>query len=554
MAIGLLMVSETHGETMLAPARADQHGPGARARPKRLLSPLTIRILLLNIPALGILLGGALFLGQYRDGLVEAKIEGLITQAAIIAGALGQSAAPPEAGQFDVEIARGLVLRLAVTSENRARLFDVTGRLIADSRHLGPAALEVEARDLLPPGAEDGLGRRISRGFDWLLRLSLNQPRLPPYKESGAQSAGDYGEVMIALTGEVGTGLRQMSDGEMIVSVALPVQRFKLVLGALMLSAGAADIEIRVREVRIAILQVFGLALLVTILLSIYLSGTIARPVRKLAIAAHGAGLRTSRRNTIPDFTGRHDEIGDLSGALRDMTDALYDRLDAIEAFAADVAHEIKNPLSSIRSAVEGIENATDSDQEAKLIAIIVDDVRRLDRLISDISDASRLGAELARAEAAPVDLAALLETLIEIHRTTSGPKMRFEFSAPERVSISGIEDRIGQVMRNVIANAVSFSPVGGHIKISMARVGSQAEVVFEDQGPGVPEDKREAVFDRFYSERPAGEAFGRHSGLGLAISRQIIEAHGGTIRVENRHGADGAVEGARFIVTLPAE
>ncbi|MBT4711134.1 MAG: HAMP domain-containing protein [Alphaproteobacteria bacterium] len=542
----------------MAPARAAQAAPGVRPRPrprpKRLLSPLTIRILLLNIPALGILLGGALFLGNYRDGLVEAKIEGLITEGAIIAGALGQSAAPPVAGPFDQEIARALVLRLAVTSDNRARLFDVTGRLIADSRQLGPAALEVEARDLAPPGADEGLGPRISRAFDWLLRWSLNEPRLPPYKESGAQTALDYGEVMVALTGEVGTGLRQMSDGEMIVTVALPVQRFKLVLGALMLSAGAADIEVRVREVRIAILQVFGLAFLVTVLLSIYLSGTIARPVRKLAVAAQAAGSRKSGRNIIPDFTGRHDEIGDLSGALRDMTDALYDRLDAIEAFAADVAHEIKNPLSSIRSAVEGIENAAGPDQEAKLIAIIVDDVRRLDRLISDISDASRLGAELARAESTRVDLVALLETLVDIHRTTSEKHLRFEFAAAERFSIPGIEDRIGQVMRNLIANAISFSPENGRIGISVGRVGTQAEVVFEDEGPGIPEEKREAVFDRFYSERPEGEAFGTHSGLGLSISRQIVEAHGGSIRVENRHDAGGAVQGARFIVTLPAE
>lgn len=551
------MVSETHQNSLIAPARATQPEnakPTARPRHKRLLSPLTIRILLLNIPALGILLGGALFLGNYRDGLVEAKIEGLITQGAIIAGALGQSAAPPVDGPFDQAIARALVLRLAVTSENRARLFDVDGRLIADSRQLGPAALEVEARDLAPPGADEGLGSRIFRAFDWLMRLSLAEPRLPSYKESPTQTALDYGEVMLALTGEVGTGLRQMSDGGMIVTVALPVQRFKLVLGALMLSAGASDIEIGVREVRIAILQVFGLALLVTILLSIYLSGTIARPVRKLAVAAQAAGSHKSGRNSIPDFTGRHDEIGDLSGALRDMTDALYDRLDAIEAFAADVAHEIKNPLSSIRSAVEGIENASAPDQEAKLIAIIVDDVRRLDRLISDISDASRLGAELARAESTRVDLVALLETLVDIHRTTSEKQLRFEFEAAERFSIPGIEDRIGQVMRNLIANAISFSPGNGRIGVSVRRVETQAEVVFEDEGPGIPEEKREAVFDRFYSERPAGEVFGTHSGLGLSISRQIIEAHGGSIRVENRHGPDGGVQGARFIVALPAE
>ncbi len=565
------MVTETHTDHLLAPVRAGSPSPsahpgsgsgsaGAKPKRRRILSPLTIRILALNIPALGILLGGAMFLGQYRDGLVEAKIEGLITQGTIVAGALGQSAATPEAAQFDEELARRLVLRLAVPTEVRARLFDTSGILIADSRELGPAALEVEARELLPPGADTRLGARLRRLMDWLLRVSLNEPRLPPYKESGAQSATDYGEVIVALTGEIGTGLRQMSDGEMVVSVALPVQRFKFVLGALMLSTGAADIEARVREVRISILQVFGLALAVTILLSLYLSGTIARPVRRLAEAAHGAGLRKSGRNAIPDFTSRHDEIGDLSGALRDMTGALYDRLDAIEAFAADVAHEIKNPLSSIRSAVEGIENATDPDQKAKLISIIVDDVQRLDRLISDISDASRLGAELARAEPTQVNLTGLLETLVEIHRATSEggkPGPRFDFSAPEPVSIPGIEDRIGQVMRNLIANAVSFSPPGGRIGVWVQRRGTLVEVVIGDEGPGVPEDKREAVFDRFYSERPKGEAFGTHSGLGLSISRQIVDAHGGAIRVENRRATTGenagAVIGARFVITLPA-
>ena len=558
------MISEIRSDKIVArPRRARAAAPEADARPRRrrFFSPLTARILALNIPALGVLLGGALFLGQYREGLVEAKIEGLITQGAIIAGALGQSAAPPEAvrpagGRFDEEVARQLVLRLAVPAAIRARLFDTSGRLIADSRDLGPAALQVEARELPPPDAESGLGARLSRGFDWLLRVSLNQPRLPPYKETGNQSATDYDEVLLALAGETGVALREMSGGELIVSVALPVQRFKLVLGALMLSTGAADIEARVREVRIDILQVFGLALLVTILLSVYLSRTIARPVRQLATAAHGAELRTSRRNAIPDFTGRGDEIGDLSGALRDMTDALYDRLEAIQAFAADVAHEIKNPLSSIRSAVESLAHASDS-QKAHLVEIIVDDVRRLDRLISDISDASRLGAELARAETTRVELVPLLETLIGIHRATAdqdGAGLHFALTAPEPVSLTGVEDRIGQVMRNLIANAISFSPAAGGIAVSVRRLGATAEVVIEDDGPGVPEDKREAVFDRFYSQRPEGEPFGTHSGLGLSISRQIVQAHGGSIRVENRRGPDGAVAGARFIVTLPAD
>ena len=541
---------------------ADHAAP--RSRRRWLPLPLTIRILALNIPALGILLGGALFLGQYREGLVEAKIESLKAEGAIIAAALGETAAPIDGTSFDREVARQLVRRLAATGASRARLFDSEGFLIADSQGLGPAALAVRVQNLPEPGREPWWDIAINMVDRWILRAPRASARLEPYRENAVPLATDYGEVLTALSGEIGTALRHLSDNELLVSVAIPVQRFKRVLGGLMLTVEASDIEERVREVRVAILQVFGLALVVTVLLSIYLSSTIARPISRLAAAAHGARVRSGRRTVIPDFTARRDEIGDLSGALREMTDALYTRMDAIEAFAADVAHEIRNPLSSIRSAVEILPRTEEPERRAKLLAIINADVRRLDRLINDISDASRIGAELARAESKPLDLVALVCTLVEVLSETDAAAdtgVTFAVDPEIHPRVRCVEDRIAQVMRNLLANAISFSPRGGAIRIAVRRVGDNVEVSVEDDGPGVPPDKLDAVFDRFYSLRPKHEPFGLHSGLGLSISRQIVEAHGGTIWAENRlappgaakgDGPASAIQGARFAFTLP--
>lgn len=556
-------VSET--EQRLAPpgaARAeDSARPEAAATRRRWWpSPLTVRILALNIPALGILLGGSLFLGQYRDGLVASKIESLAAEGRMIAAALGESpAAQVEGPSFDRELASQLVNRLARTGTSRVRLFDARGELVTDSR--GAA---VRAQALPEPGRESWYGRLFGGLDEWILRATPSRERLPDYREQAIQLATDYSEVERALAGALGQELRQLSDGEILVSVAIPVQRFKFVLGALMLSAEGSDIEARVRDVRVAILQVFGLALIVTVLLSIYLARTIAAPIQSLASAAHRARVRSGRRTDIPDFTGRRDEIGDLSGALREMTDTLYGRMDAIEAFAADVAHEIRNPLSSIRSAIELLPRTEDAERRAKLVSIIQADVRRLERLITDISDASRIDAELARAESNPVDLVLLVRTLVEaLGETQAASNAGVTFVVDEEgpVRVRCVEERIGQVMRNLLANAISFSPKGGTIRIVVRRTTREAEVAVEDDGPGVPPDKLEAVFDRFYSLRPQGEPFGMHSGLGLSISRQIIEAHGGSIWAENRVGPKGGVSGAahailgaRVAFTLPLD
>ncbi|MGH6962331.1 MAG: HAMP domain-containing sensor histidine kinase, partial [Dongiaceae bacterium] len=332
-------------------------------------------------------------------------------------------------------------------------------------------------------------------------------------------------------------------------------QRYRQVMGALLMSSEGGAIDAAVRSVRFDILKVFGVALAITILLSLYLARTIARPIRRLAEIAERVRRGHGRQIDIPDFTRRRDEIGDLSGALRDMTAALWARMDAIERFAADVAHEIKNPLTSLRSAVETVARLEDVGQQKRLMSIILDDVERLNRLISDISDASRLDAELSRAEMGPVDIGSMLRALADLHEATmgDGPPLKIEIASLQSLVVHGIEGRLVQVWRNLISNAASFSPPGGSIRIAAARDGDRVRITVADDGPGIPPGKLTAIFDRFYSERPAGEKFGTHSGLGLSISKQIVEAHGGRIVAENRTAEDGRILGALFTVTLPA-
>lgn len=463
-----------------------------------------------------------------------------------------------------------MVRRLVSLTGTRARLFGEHGGLLADSRVLISAGREVQA-GALPPDllTEPGvISRAQHSAAEFFSRFFSASGGLPLYQEASRQNAADFEEALAALEGRIVSGRRISVDGEIIVSVALPVQHFKKILGALLLSAGTADVESAVGDARLAIFGVFLAALAVTILLSVYLAGSISQPLHHLAEAAEMVRRRPANRERLPDLSKRNDEIGDLSATLRDMTGALYDRLDAIEGFAADVAHEIRNPLTSIRSAVEVLARGGDADFHARLIAIIEDDVRRLDRLIGDISDASRLDAELARIEFKPVNLIALSETLLDIARATAaegGPVYDFHvdpgievlpgLSRQDHFTVPGMEGRLGQVVRNLLVNAASFSPPGGVIRLtlskSLSEAGSMARLTVEDDGPGLPDDKLDAVFDRFYTERPAAEAFGEHSGLGLSISRQIVDAHDGLIWAENRLDQAGARCGARFIVEL---
>jgi len=519
----------------------------------RRFSMLTLRILAPNVLALGVLVGGIFYLDQYRDLLLDDKVAALQSQAEVIAGALGESAlTSSEDRRLDGEISARIIRRLVAPTLTRARLYMPSGDMLADSRQLIGAGRQVQLRYLAPADPSDHVVHFFNRIYDWLLPSLPRGPAFPRYQERLGRGLLDYPELTVAMGGEVGGAIRMLKNETLILTVAVPVQQLRRVVGALLLSADSVDIEEGLRNARLAILQASALALTVTVLMSFFLAGTIARPVRHLATAADRVRRWRGRRAQIPDLSRRHDEIGDLSVALHEMTEALYGRLDAIEVFAADVAHEIKNPLTSLRSALESIERTEDPNQKHHLMEVMAQDVRRMDRLISDISNASRIDTELAREESETVDLTALLQTLISMRQSatgTPGPRFELHVDTGDPVLIEGLPSRLGQVVDNLVGNALSFSPACGVIRLSLERQGEMAQLDVEDDGPGIASGQEEAIFQRFYSQRPPGETFGQHSGLGLSICRQIVEAHGGTITAGRRAELDG---GARFTVRLP--
>jgi two-component system sensor histidine kinase ChvG len=552
-------------------------------------SSLTRRILFFNLAALVVLVGGILYLNQFREGLIDARVESLLTQGEIIAGAVSASASVDtnsitidpqkllelQAGQsitpvpndedlefpIDPEKVAPVLTRLISPTRTRARIFDADANLLLDSRHLYSRG-QVLRYDLPPVDDEK---QSWSDWFSGLLNKMLQPGNLPVYKEAPGGDGSIYPEVMNALTGVRGAVVRTTEKGELIVSVAVPIQRFRAVLGVLLLSTQAGDIDKIVHAERLAIMRVFGVATLVNVVLSLLLSSTIANPLRRLSAAA----IRVRRggakeREEIPDFSARQDEIGNLSIALRDMTSALYDRIDAIESFAADVSHELKNPLTSLRSAVETLPLAKSDDSKKRLMDVIQHDVRRLDRLISDISDASRLDAELARPDAKSLDLEVLLRDMIDISRQVGHSKKAVEIEYvvdrkpgnKTNFSVEGHDLRIGQIVTNLIENARSFVPAEtGKITVRLTRTRTRCVIYIEDNGPGIQAENIDRIFERFYTDRPESEGFGQNSGLGLSISRQIAEAHGGSLRAENIVDSDGStLLGARFILSLPAQ
>ena len=557
------------GRSPESAARAEPRteGRAPRALLRRLrwpsVSPLTRRIVAVNVLPLALLGVGFLYLGKFEASLIGQQIESLHTQGEIFAAALSEGSVLDSPGEGEIllpDLARQMMRRLVKPTRIHARLFDIHGKLVADSglvrgtgNHAGPIAE-------LPEAGKKGVVSRLADWvYDGISGLLPSRHKNAVYRERG--TAADYREVSQALQGAGGSAVRSdPRTGGLVISVAVPLQRYTQVLGAVMLSTSNREIEDELRTVRLELLRIFGVTLFVTVLLSLYLASTIARPIRRLAAAAQRARGRAARID-IPDVTGRSDEIGELAASLREMTDALWQRMSAIESFAADVAHEIRNPLSSLRSAVETAARIEDPEKQRRLMAIIQDDVERLDRLISDISDASRLDAELSRLEVLPTDIGAMLRALVDMHeetRVAGSPRLVLELPAEptgrgRALIVAGIESRLSQIFLNLIANAVSFSPPDGEIRIRAAADGRAVLVTVEDQGPGIPDDKLTAIFDRFYSERPASEKFGTHSGLGLSISQQIVEAHRGRIWAENRTDASGAVVGARFLIRLPA-
>ncbi len=563
----------------------DVHGPLhwlTRLRPRSLLA----RIILINLAGLVVLLGGILYFNQSRESLIDARVESLMTQAHIMAAAVASSASV-DTGEITIDPDKlieqteedpgtfnafsryeflirpeqaGPVLRRLVKGTNTvARIYDREGVLTVDSRHLygygGILRLDLPPLDRRE---ESWWGRIWNRFYKWLFSNDY-----PVQKEYGLENGKDFPEVTASLNGASVSVVRVNKKGEIIVTVAVPIQRYKAVLGSLVLSTRGGEIDKVLRAERKILFFTFLVAGLVAVLLSVSLASQIAEPIRRLASSAEKVRRGVDNRVEIPDFTHRGDEIGHLSGTLRDMTRALYDRIDAIENFAADVAHELKNPLTSLRSAVETLRVAKTEEQRQRLADIVTHDVRRLDRLISDISDASRLDAELARSQARPVNVRRLLDTLVTLANETAREndakvEMRVvappsNFTGDDAWIVMGHDTRLAQVVQNLLANARSFSPPGGVVRVILRRNGRFVEFLVEDEGPGIPPNNLERIFKRFYTDRPP-QYFGRNSGLGLSISRQIVEAHNGRIWAENIMADDGrTVKGARFTVRLPA-
>ncbi|TCS29339.1 two-component system sensor histidine kinase ChvG [Acidomonas methanolica] len=553
----------------------------AYLRRPRLASPLMRRLLLVNTLPLALLAVTLLFLNDFQNSLLETDVNALREQAHIYANAIGQLDAersterhPLPGAEYVLDAARAkpLLLRLTEPSPHaHARLVGPDGKLIADSREeaalarhrprraLKPGVTEEPLPPPIPPAWTPPRNNIVEIAYDWLLSLlplssregivTLDVPEPPAPQASSVTPSGIV---------EAAPYIRRTPDHQLVITVAEPVIHDGQTVGVIQLTRQAQEVDRSLFTVRSSILSLFLVALIVTVLLSWYLSLTIARPLLRLAAASHQMRDESGRVDAVPEnLLARRDEIGVLARALRGSVLALWARMDAIERFAADVSHELKNPLSSIRSAIETLPRIENRERQTRLLGIIGNDVRRMDRLITDISDASRLDAEMSRIRPEPVDVTNLLALLTEMHQTTRGvnaPILQLEDSGEdEPLRVFAVEDRLVQVLRNLIGNAISFSPRRGLITLgATARGSQQVEIFVSDEGPGIPEGKLEDIFDRFYSERPHSEHFGQHSGLGLAISRQIIEALHGTLHAENRLDGDGQVQGARFVIRLP--
>lgn len=548
--------------------------------PERRITGLTIKIIGVNAFALLTLVLGILYLSQYQDGLIGAKLETFKAEVALVSAALAEGAVeefekqtylPFEAQETVIQLndaqARRMVKRLSQTMKKRIRLFDEKGIIIADSHQLvGPGGI-VQIVELEDPKTPIYSVEILKKMALFIIGLVPRRQILPVYPDIESQLASKYPDADVAMKGQVSISAWNKEEGGIFLSAASPLQRDNSIVGAVLLTREGQDIEEALGLVWVEVLKIFMASLFITVLLSIYLSGLIARPLRKLARAADAVRVGQSKKAEIPDLSYRNDEIGELSVVLRDMTHALWDRMDLIESFAADVAHELKNPLTSLRSAVETASNVKKQKDREKLLGIIRHDVDRLDRLISDISAASRLDAELTRETLSKVNMGDLLSQLIDFYKNplereeqenktsaeTENSKIELEVIDEEEIYVWGVSDRLGQVFSNLISNALSFAPKGSLISIFVVpdKASESVKIIIEDEGPGVPEGKKRAIFERFYSQRPEHEDYGSHSGLGLSICKQIIEAHKGEIYAENIKNSANKIKGARFVVIL---
>jgi len=523
-------------------------------------SPLARKIITFNLLAILVLVSGVLFLNPFRDSLVYQREKAIVSEAELIAGFLGYQPDTLDTSDDPGGVDASLETRLAaIELASAASLFvyDTTGSLVTSRDFTGRpevfAALNPTERSTVITDSLDAIWMTVAR----LLGQEVQRPEVDT---DNAQLVADLVEAAL----ERGTHVRTSTDihGNTIFTVATPITEGDLSVGVVAIASAAGEIDGLVRSEREQILQMFVIAILVSVGLSLVLASTIANPLSDLAAAAEIGRERNARkfspsRVRIPDLTARPDEIGRLSGALRGMVAALYDRIDANEQFAADVAHEIKNPLASLRSAVTSLRTTKRDDHRDKLLDVIEHDTVRLDRLVSDISNASRLDSELVKEDEEPFDLLKMIGNLSDYLGNEARDKgVEFITDMPsDPIVIEGLESRLAQVFVNLLTNAISFCEEGDAIRIWVRKRENRVLVVVEDTGPGIPEQALTKIFNRFYTERPQ-DHFGNNSGLGLAISKQIVEAHGGVIWAENIRPTDADVTseplGARFVVGLP--
>ncbi len=546
---------------------------------------LARRIFVANLLGLAVLIGGMLWLSQHQAWLISAKRESLRVQSEIIAAAIAASASVdtdrlifepdrlPEVegarlpyrddgfAAFELSLRPDRVgpvmRRLIQPSHNaRARIYDREGNLIVDSIRVPGKVVHP-----LTPEEED----KIRVKTNWTRFLGwVGGSGLPIYREIGGANGNNYFEVRQALRGEAPPPMLLLDDNRQIVSLAVPIKRRNATVGALLLSTKPGDIDDIIAAERWIILYLALMALLATLMASMMLDHTIASPVRRLSAAAEQVSQHISARADLPDYANRRDEVGQMADAFKRMTAALYKRIEASEKFAADVAHELRNPLAAARSTAETMYYAKTPEQRDQLVLQIQGELKRLNRLITDVANASRLDAELARQKNLPVDLTEVVGNVVRVFQdmhASDGIAVKLDKAATpaaEPLVVLGHEGRLGQVITNLLDNAISFSKPGQAVTVTTARIGGEIELAVEDQGPGMPDNKLEAVFDRFYSDRPESDRLrGKNSGLGLSISREIVAAHDGRIWAENRREtADKAspILGARFVVRIPSD
>ena len=526
---------------------------------KRRVSPLTIKILSINVIAIFVVFTAVLHLDRYEDSLIQTELEGLERQATLFANALSEVAVarnPGTQNYLSITAVQNVIDRSALDSPARSRVFGTGGELLADSYRLPGRVPSVTTKPLASVSPNIFFQKFLDKFFQDFF-YSTTQQHVPNYQQHTIQLARAFPEVISALRGSSIKTVKATTTGRKLLTVAMPIRKkYKPVLGVLLLSSDDKNINVAFNSYQKELIIAVVIAIIITSALSLYLSRSITRPIRRLASAAEKIRSDRNGRHGISEVSERNDELGELSKALTQMTDDLWQRLDAIEKFAADVAHEIKNPLTSIRSAVETASKIKDNEKRDKLLALILDDVHRLDRLITDISDSSRLDTELSREKFTAIDIRKLLLAFYELR--TSQKKFGEKnltldiMEGNAELLILGHEIRIVQVIDNIVDNAITFSPPHGSINIVISADTKSVTITIDDQGPGIPKGKLDAIFDRFYSERPSTEKFGLHSGLGLSICKQITEAHNGDITAENRLDHQKITRGARFIITLP--